>query len=418
MRFGPLLILLIFTVCVAGFAVATATPDPVYRIASGSMAPALLGPHYPLTCEQCQFSTALDAVDLPERVTCPNCGFQENLVDASKVRPGYGLIWEPIEPVQLKRWDIVLLENAEAQTWQVKRVAFLPGETPRIDQGELYRGEQLIRKSPQEREALKQLVFDQSYAPPENPRFRSDQPTGSGWNVRRGSLGFAPIGDTQANNNDWVVYDHHRCLPPPSPVDHAASPLDSYGYNHSVSRELFPISDLWMEFTCEHWQAQGLTIRLQGNDDRSTIEVDLAQGIVRGISPEQTTELPLSIDSLDGMTVRAGECDGAMFLELHHDRRHWYFPLGNADTQFGSQPFAIKIGDGQAILRHVKIYRDIVWLGRQRRPTPWSFDRELGPDEIFVLGDNVPISDDSRFELGPVDVRKNLRGKVLRVLAD
>lgn len=418
MRFGPLLILLIFTVCVAGFAVATATPDPVYRVASGSMAPTLLGSHYPLTCEQCKFSTALDTADLPKHATCPNCGYQRNAIDASKVRPGHGLIWEAIEPDQLRRWDVVLLEDSETKTWQVKRVAFLPGETPQIRQGELYRDEKLIRKSPQEREALKQLVFDQSHAPPESPRFRTDRSTGSGWHVRRGSLGFAPIGDTDANNNDWLVYHHHRCLPPPSPVDHAASPLDSYGYNHSVSRELFPVSDLWIEFLCEHWQARGLTIRLLGNQQVATIEVDVEQGTVRGISPEQTIELPLSVESLAGMTIRAGECDGELFLELEQDRRHWYFPLGSASTQFGSQPLALKVGDGQAILQHVKIYRDIVWLGRQRRPTQWSFDRALSADEIFVLGDNVPISDDSRFELGPVDIRKKLRGKVLRVLAD
>ncbi|PQO35796.1 hypothetical protein C5Y96_09090 [Blastopirellula marina] len=418
MRFGPLLILLIFTACVAGFAVATATPEPVYRVASGSMAPALLGPHYPLTCEQCQFSTALDATGLPERVTCPNCGFQENPVDASKLRPGHALVWEAVEPDQLKRWDIVLLENPESKTWQVKRVAFLPGETPEIRQGELVQREQLIRKSPQQREALKLLVFDQSHESPDSPRFRSARVNGSGWHIHRGSIGFAPIGDAEANNNDWLIYDHQRCLPPPSPVNHAASPLDSYGYNHGVSRELFPVSDLWIEFTCHHWQADGLTVRLQGEDKSSTIEVDLRQGIVRGSTPEQTIELPLSIDSLIGTTVRAGECDGELFLELQRDRRHWYFPLGTSSTPLGSQPFALKIGEGQAILRHVKIYRDIVWLGRQRRPTPWSFDRELSPHEIFVLGDNVPISDDSRFELGLIDVRKKLRGKVLRVLAE
>ncbi|QDU77897.1 hypothetical protein Pan97_49760 [Bremerella volcania] len=418
MRLGPLLILLIFTGCVAGFAVATATPDPIYRVASGSMAPSLLGPHYPLTCEQCKYSTALDATELPEYATCPNCGFQENPIDTSKVRPGHRLIWETIEPNQLRRWDVVLLEDPETNAWQVKRIAFLPGETPQIRQGELYRGAQLIRKSPQGREALKQLVFDQSHAAPNSPRFRSERSAGSGWNVRQGSLGFAPIGDDHTNNNDWLIYHHHRCLPPPSPVEHAASPLDSYGYNHSVSRELFPVSDLWIEFKCEHWQAQGLTIRLQGNEHTATIEVDLSQGIVQGSNSEQSITLPLSIDSLAGMTIRAGEYDGEFFLELQQDRRHGYFPLGAASMQWSNQPFALKIDEGQAILRHVKVYRDIVWLGRQRRPTQWSFDRELSPDEIFVLGDNTPVSDDSRFELGPIDVRKNLRGKVLRVLAE
>jgi len=418
MRVGPLLILLIFTACMAGFAIATATPDPVYRIASGSMAPTLLGPHYPLVCQRCSFSTALDAADLPKQATCPNCGYQENSVDAARVRPGHGLVWEAIEPDQLKRWDIVLLKDAATRTWQVKRVAFLPRETPKISRGELWRGTKPIRKSPRQREALKQLVFDQAHSSPGSFRFRSDRPSGSGWNVRPGSLGFAPIGDPQANKSDWLIYHHHRCLPPPSRENRDASPLDSYGFNHSVSRELFPATDLWLEFTCEHWQAQGITIRLQGNKNTTHIEVDLAGRAVRAISPEQTVELPLSVDSLAGMTVRAGECDGERFLELERGRHHWYFPLGNATTQFGSQPFALKIGEGQAVLRRTKVYRDIVWLGRLRRLAEWSLDRELSPHEIFVLGDNVPVSDDSRYELGPVDVRNNLQGKVLRVLAE
>ncbi len=418
MRFGPLLILLIFTVCVAGFAVATATPDPVYRVASGSMAPALLGPHYPLSCEQCRFSTTIDASDLPERGTCPNCGYQENSIDMSQVRPGHGLIWEPVSPDQLQRWDIVLLEYPEINAWQVKRIAFLPGETPQIEQGELYRDSQLIRKSPQQRESVKQLVFDQSHDWPERPRFRSQRSSGSGWNVHRGSLSFAPIGDSQANNNDWLVYHHYRCLPPPSPVDHIASPLDSYGYNHSISRELFPVSDLWIEFRCEHWQAKRMMIRFQGESETATIEIDVEKGVVRRCGAEQAFELPLSINSMASITVRAGKCDGELFLELEQARRHWYFPLGDASLRPGSRPFALKIGEGQAILHQVKVYRDIVWLGRQRRPTSWSLDRELGPHEIFVLGDNVPISDDSRYELGPVDMRNHLRGKVLRVLQD
>ncbi|MBA2114615.1 S26 family signal peptidase [Bremerella alba] len=418
MRFGPLLILLIFTACVTGFAGATASPDPIYRVASGSMAPALLGPHHRLTCENCKYSTALDAMQLPESATCPNCGYQENLIDSSAVQPGDGLVWEAIEPDQLERWDIVLLENPDTKQWHVKRVAFLPGETPKIHRGELYRGTQLIRKSPREREALKQLAFDQSHSPLDSPRFLSDRSSGSGWNVRRGSIGFAPIGDTHANDNDWLVYHHHRCLPPPSPAGNDTSPLDSYGYNHSVSRELFPMSDLWLEFKCEHWQARGLTIRLQGDDLTASIEVDLEHGIVRGSSPAQSVELPLSIETLSGITVRAGEYDGELFLELASDRQQQYFPLGSATMQFGSQPFALKISGGQAILRQVNVYRDIVWLGRQRRPTEWTFDRELSPNEIFVLGDNVPVSDDSRYELGPVDIRKKLRGKVLQVLAE
>merc|ERR1712159_541320 len=129
-------------------------------------------------------------------------------------------------------------------------------------------------------------------------------------------------------------------------------------------------------------------------------------------------ELPLNIESLEGMTVRAGECDGELFVDLHQEKRHWYYPLGSASIHFGPQPFALKVEGGQAVFRNTRVYRDIVWLGARRRDTAWSMDRKLADHEIFVLGDNVPVSDDSRFDLGPVDARKALKGKVLRVLAN
>ncbi|MHC2069312.1 zinc ribbon domain-containing protein [Bremerella sp. T1] len=417
MRLGPLLILLIFTLCVAGFGLATATPEPTFRVASGSMAPTLRGPHASVTCEQCQFVSILDGNELPDVATCSNCGHQENHVDRSAIRRGDALEWEEVAPDQLKRWDIVLLQN-DQDAWQIKRVAFLPGETPRISAGELYQAQSIIEKTPQERESLKQLVFDHAFEAAKHPRFLSERASGSGWNVRPGTLGFAPISETTNAAEDWVVYHHERCLPPPSPVGKNATPLDSYGYNHSVSRELFPVADLWIEMKCEHWQADRLTIRVNGENTTATFVLDVSQQIVQCDYNDATTEFPLVLESLEDATIRAGECDGQLFFELETNRRHVRFPFGSAEMSFSNQPFAIKIDGGTAVLRKAKIYRDIVWLGAQRRPSSWSLGRKLEPHEIFVLGDNVPVSDDSRFELGPIDMRNNLRGKLLRVLAD
>ncbi|GAA4432598.1 S26 family signal peptidase [Bremerella cremea] len=419
MRLGPLLILLIFTASMAAFAIATATPAPKYRVASGSMAPTLLGPHYHQHCQSCQAESVLDGGNLPELTTCPNCGFQANVVDTSQIHRGSELVWEPITLDELRRWDIVLLQNPDdANDWQVKRVAFLPGESPRIEAGELYRGTRLIRKSPQEREAVKQLVYDQSYESPEYPRFLSQRATSSGWNVRRGSIGFAPISHQPDSDDDWLIYHHQRCLPPPSPIGNDAPPLDSYAYNHNVSRELFPANDLWLEWTFGHWMADRLILKMPQGDDFTTITIDSQARTVTAHSWRQTVELPLDVDSLEKRTIRAGRCDGQWFVEISDPGKQRFFPLGAAVEPIGSEPFALKIEGGQAVLRETKIFRDIVWLGAPRSELDWSLGRELTEHEIFVLGDNVPISADSRGKLGAVDARKSLRGKVLRVLAD
>ena len=46
---------------------------------SGSMAPALLGPHFDITCAKCGRTFACDSQSQPAdwRGVCPNCGFAE-----------------------------------------------------------------------------------------------------------------------------------------------------------------------------------------------------------------------------------------------------------------------------------------------------------------------------------------------------
>lgn len=418
MRWWPLLVLLLLAAGLTGFGASFTQEETQYRVSSGSMAPTLLGPHYRLECPRCRFPAVLDATqELPREVTCPNCGYQQNAPATATLFGGEEIDWQPIRPVDLCRWDIVLLKDPRnASRLTVKRVAFLPGEVPQIRGGDLYVGERLLRKSPQQREAQKILVFDQRYDAPQDSRFQPIQTTGSGWHVRPGSLGFAPITEPSTEGGDWLEYHHHACLPPPSPADQPATPHDSYAYNHAVSRELFPVSDLWLETTVAHWRAEAFTLRLQGEqeDAVATIQVDSKNGLVRWTDGHRQKTLPLDLTSLQGITIQAGICDRQAFVELHQGNRHWHFPLGKGSVRFGQRPFALKIEGGPAILRDVQIYRDVVYLGPHLRDAAWSRQMPLGQDEIFLLGDNVPISDDSRFGLGAVDASRSLRGRVVR----
>ena len=419
MRFAPLLVLLLVTAGVAGFRVARTVPDPIYRVSSGSMAPHLAGPHVNVTCPDCQFPAMLDAsINLPSKATCPNCGSTSPLSN-SEILPGSALKWDVVSPEQLRRYDLVVIAGPTIDApFMVKRVAFLPGETPRIAQGELQRGGMLLGKTPRERESLKLLVYDQSHPGPDFQRFLPERSSGSGWDIRPGSIGYIPLAEKANGDPDPLIYHHRSCLPPPSPTDRDASPKDSYAYNHSVSRELFPANDLWLEWKFKHWKAEAIVLKLGGKDATASIRIDTKQHIVHAESPSGSVELPLDIASLEGFTARAGQCDGKLFLELQRQGRQLTFPLVASEVELSPQPFEMSIEGGPAVLREPKVYRDLVWLGAQRRTDAWSLGRKLSRHEIFVLGDNVPISDDSRFELGPIDVRKHLRGKVLRVVTE
>ena len=417
MRWWPLLIILLLAAGLAGFGISFAQREPQYRVTSGSMAPVLLGPHYQLKCHRCQFPAILDATqELPSEVTCPNCGYQKNNSVAAIEFLGEELQWEPVRLEELQRWDIVVLEDPRHENrLTVKRVAFLPGERPRIRYGELYAGSQLLRKSPRQREAQKVLVFDQRYDAPEASRFHPARPTGSGWSVRPGSLGFAPITESDPAEEDWLEYHHQACLPPPSPAHQDAVPRDNYAYNHALSRELFPASDLWLEGTIAHWGAQVISLRLQAEqgETTATIRIDLKNRVVRCTAGAEHTTLPLEISSLQGFTFQAGVYDHQTFVQLRHGKRHWYFPLGQGRVTFGKCPLAIRVEGGPAVLQNAQVFRDVVYLGRHQRDDAWSSDTSLGKNEIFVLGDNVPLSDDSRFDLGAVDASRHLRGRVV-----
>ena len=66
--------------------------------------------------------------------------------------------------------------------------------------------------------------------------------------------------------------------------------------------------------------------------------------------------------------------------------------------------------------RRVRVYRDIYYTGHlavgPRRPFGVEIPYVLGVDEFFVLGDNSPVSNDSRFwERSPVVRRDRFLGK-------
>ena len=70
-----------------------------------------------------------------------------------------------------------------------------------------------------------------------------------------------------------------------------------------------------------------------------------------------------------------------------------------------SRPLAIGANGSELAIQRLQVYRDVYYT-----PPTHSIPavvRKLGPDEYFILGDNSPISVDSRSWMGGETVRES-----------
>ena len=140
------------------------------RIDGPSMAPALLGTHYRVTCDDCRFVFRCDAENVPESgyVVCPNCGYQANELIQAQLLPGETMLIDrwPLLMRGPKRYEVVAAADPlAAGELVVKRVAALPGERLEIRGGDLFAGSRIIRKSLGELRQVRVLVHDNDYQP-------------------------------------------------------------------------------------------------------------------------------------------------------------------------------------------------------------------------------------------------------------
>ena len=113
------------------------------------MAPALLGEHYPLNCDDCNFPFPVDAANIPESgyAACPNCGYDKTPYEGVKQKRSKAIPIQ-IQNPRVQRWDLVAFrfdqpkkqsanQNVINQNIKngVKRIVGLPGETILIQNG-------------------------------------------------------------------------------------------------------------------------------------------------------------------------------------------------------------------------------------------------------------------------------------------
>jgi signal peptidase I len=409
-----------------------------YVVPTGSMAPTLLGFHKEMVCPNCQFPFVLGMDDKGRigRPICPNCG-KDGLGDLPAIEcNGDRLLvqkfffdfWRP------RRWEVAVFQSPnEPEQAYVKRVVGLPGESIQIVDGDVHVDGRIARKSLKEQRAMRIPVFDNDYVPGDSDRFprwrfrvdRAGRALPSGWRAEDTRFVHESIAQ-KVERLEWLEYRHY------DPDRSRFGPIrDFCPYNGGDTRNDrgSVVRDLMIEADVSvRPDLKSLVVRIDHGSDRFVITLPVdAPGrtdVVRnGLLQELT-------NARGGLTSSPSESPRFARLEVSTIDRRLTVALDDVPLfdpidferakapDFGPpvSPLALGVAAGSMEIRRVRIYRDIYYTGNlsdgPRRAFGVDSPHVLGPDEYFVLGDNSPVSSDSRFwEASPVVLGDLFLGK-------
>jgi len=417
-----------------------------YVVPTGSMAPTLLGLHREFTCPNCRsaFVIGLDDEGQTGEPVCPNCG-QRGLDGAPSLECGGDrvlvekFLYEFRRP---RRWEVAVFRFPGDPTQAyVKRVVGLPGESVRIVDGDVFINDRIIRKSLPEIRAMRLLIHDSRFQPCDSspsPRwlFLCGTRSGalaSGWSRQNGRFAHArvagpvPPAESRAEflpfsigkersefrPTDWLVYKHW------DPARGRYGPVcDFYGYNGGEPREYNEIKDLGFEARlCVSDSVDTISVALRSGSDQFVVRVPVARlGSIELERNDRRVPLANCRNPLENKALypRTILLEAAVFdrrLQVAIDGQPLFDPSDYDDPRppapASESPLAVGVRGGALEISELRIYRDIYYTSAlantPRHPHGMFATVRLGPDDYFVLGDNSPISNDSRFwSDGPV----------------
>ena len=358
-------------------------------IAGDSMAPVLRGVHYRLACLRCGFPIECGLAHPPDRMLafCSNCGFRENPVGPGHLQEADRVQIVPLEIAgPIERWDLIAFRSAGDGSLAVKRVVALPGESPSIERGEVRVDGRLLAKPLRVFRQQAVLVYDGRFRLPAEagtPRWAAASES----RFRYDPQGVATLQGT-------IAYRHQAISAITTPESSQATQaglVDLDPYNQSLSRRLFPVSD----------------ILLRGEFRFRDPDSHLAVGL------GGKTPVILRLDAnLDGQASKwhrfeLARIDGRLLAAI--DGRVTMSTPASSDEQ--DITLALTISSPKVQLRGLQVWRDIYHLPPNLSGESWSLDRPLRENEYLVLGDNPPASSDSRHWKQGIE-RRAILGKV------
>ena len=398
----------------------------------GSMAETLLGRHRDVVCADCgrRFPCDADGEAAGRRAICPNCGYAGNQVDDAPVVAGDRvLVDRSVFFLRApRRWEVVALRRpGKGDALYVKRVVGLPKESIRIRHGHVFANGHILRKTLAQQRALAILVYDAgqrpTLEPTPPPRWQAERPH-TGWDTAAGR--FCHAATPAGQPVDWLVY-HHGHRNPDRPDELVPAPVTDFcSYDQGRPRreeDVHAVADLMLSVRVAKAAGPGLLL-LWATDGqaRFRVEIDPAGGRYRVLQdgrllPGAAGKLPFPAA---GLNVEVSLFDRQFLLALGGQTVvAWPYDRPQGAPAPPDQPLAIGAQRLAVTVEEVRVYRNVyytepVWAGPN---APWTKAVQLGEGEYFVLGDNSPVSDDSRTWAGAAAVGdKYLIGKPLAII--
>jgi hypothetical protein len=373
------------------------------RVQGGSMAMGLLGRHFEIRCVDCRwlFECGVEYPPQDHLAVCPNCGCASNSIDESRVLRSrrvlidrFAFLWRDPQP-----WQIVALRSPDvSKPFAVKRIVAVGANQVEIRGGDIYVDGEIQRKDMQQLMAMRIPVHDDAFRSRQAPtrRWQGNQPH-TNWEVTDDGYLCEPTASHSGEpSHDWLVYQQWTCWSHPSPPadrTETAPIFDHYGYNQNVSRgSLNLIRDLMV--SC-HLEVESVaTIRISDgfevfdfllNPRRQRCRLVRGGRLVRKANCECRSA---------SVRVDFALCDQQVLVSIN-GRSTIRYPFQRNARRVGPQMIALAASEGTLAVRSPSVFRDIHYLGPGGADT-WSCTTKLADKGIFVLGDNVPVSVDSR----------------------
>jgi signal peptidase I len=410
---------LLVVLCLCVLLVRTFSAE-AYVVPTGSMAPTLLGLHREIACTNCGFTfvVGIDEEGHTGQAVCPNCG-ERGLDGAPAMECGgdrvlvQKFVYDFRRP---KRWEVAVFHfPGEPSQDYVKRVVGLPGESIRIIGGDIFVDGKIVRKSLPEIRAMRMLVHDSRFQPRDTnnfPRWQArmgtrDSSVESEWMIEGGQFFHKGARTATRPRTDWLVYKHW------DPASGRYGPVrDFYPYNGGDLRSDNDVDDLGLEARLSVSNAvEALSVAIRSGSDQFVVRIPVGrQGSIELLRNNQRKPLkncwnPFEEYGLWPRNIRLEAMVIDRRVQVAIDGRLLFEPYDFDDPaasgQSSDNPVSLGVRGGAVEITDLRIYRDIyytsVLAGTPRYSHGMTAAVTLGSDEYFVLGDNSPVSNDSRF---------------------